>query len=961
VPEKAEVSIYRFGRWEVDLGGRQLRADGAVAPLGSRAFDIFEQLLLSAGELLTKEDLMRRVWAGVVVNENALHVHVAAIRKALGADRDVIDTVSGRGYRLLGAWTAVAAAAAASPAPPDAPRPLRGNLPIAAATLIGRAAAAGQVGRLVSANRVVTLSGPGGIGKTRLALEAGQALSTRFPDGVWFVDLCPVADPALVPSAAAAAIGLDFGVGDVSSERIATATAGRALLLVLDNCEHVIDAAARLAEAIVRASPAPYVLATSREPLGIDGEQVYRVQALEVPSDEAGAPSAVMEHPAVQLFVTRLQDSRPDFAPAPETLGDIATICRRLDGIPLAIELAAARAAMLGVTETAANLDHRFRMLTQGRRTAPPHQRTLQALLDWSYDLLSEYERRILRRVAIFTGGFTLAAAAVIAADTESDARGIADGIAGLTMKSLLIVDPAEATPRYTMLETIRAHALERLARDPDKPTIAHRHAAYFRDLFAAAQSAWHIMPSGDWLRLYRPEIANVRAALDWAFSEQGDAGLAIALADNAIPMMFDIALVAECRHLATRALMAVAAGTPIEPRAEMRLRTVVQASWVYTEGPSPASLAGWRTVLDMARRLGDGAYETRALWGLWNDSTYGGAHDDGLSFAEHFTAVSAAQSDAAKQIMARRLLGISRHYRGELSAARADLAFVIASFDRDKHRWQTIGSRLEQATASRATLARIMWLQGEVDQAAQMATHAARDAAADDHTQSILYITVEAEIPLAFLTGDRAAAARLTETLLARAARSGFMIWHAYAECCRQVLRVADGDRRSGLADLHIAVEKLRDSGFHAHLTMFLGLLADVESRAGHPQAALALIDGALQRADGGHEGWCKAELLRIKAQVVAHDPSAASSEAEGLFRQAIGLARAQGALAWELRSAMGLARLLQKQGAPAAACSELAPVLARFREGFGTADLIAAHALLGSLGHTPPGRPDH
>jgi hypothetical protein len=310
---------------------------------------------------------------------------------------------------------------------------------------------------------------------------------------------------------------------------------------------------------------------------------------------------------------------------------------------------------------------------------------------------------------------------------------------------------------------------------------------------------------------------------------------------------------------------------------------------------------------------------------------------------------------------MARRLLGISRHYRGELSAARADLAFVIASFDRDRHRWQTIGSRLEQATVSRATLARILWLQGEADQAAEMARRAARDAAADDHTQSILYIMVEAEIPLAFLTGDRAAAARLTETLLAQAARSGFMIWHAYAECCRQVLRVADDDRRSGLADLRLAVEKLRDSGFHAHLTMFLGLLADAESRAGRLQGALALIGDALQRAGAGHEGWCGAELLRIKAQIVAHDPSAASSEAEDLFRQAIGFSRAQGALAWELRSAVGLARLLQKQGDAAAACSALAPVLARFREGFGTADLIAARTLLGSLGHTPPGRSDH
>jgi DNA-binding winged helix-turn-helix (wHTH) protein len=302
--------IYRAGRWEIDPLRRELRANGTPVPLGSRAFDIVEMLIRSSGALVTEDDIMRGVWPGGVVQENTLHVHMSAVRKALGPDRKMLYTVSGRGYRLLGDWTATPADDT-EPDRPSAPhaalRPSRGNLPISISDLIVRAAALAHIADLVSAHRVVTLVGPGGIGKTRLALEVAHRLAPHFPNGAWLIELASVSDPALVATTVAMAIGLDLGMSDVSSARVAQAIAARPLLVMLDNCEHLIEEVARLVEMIVRAGPAPCVLATSRESLDINGEHAYRVPALDVPPEQCSEPSGMLEYGAVQLFVARMQ------------------------------------------------------------------------------------------------------------------------------------------------------------------------------------------------------------------------------------------------------------------------------------------------------------------------------------------------------------------------------------------------------------------------------------------------------------------------------------------------------------------------------------------------------------------------------------------------------------------------------------------------------------------------------
>jgi len=456
-------------QWEIDLGQRELRAHGMPVPIGNRAFEIISVLVQSAGKLVSKDDLMGRVW-GAIVEENTIQVHISAIRKALGPDRGMLKTASGRGYRLLGSWT-IRQEEQKSAEPiyferaQKSARPFQTNLLSRTSDLIGREGAMQQLRNLLSAYRAVTLTGPGGIGKTSLALEVARNLFPTFQGDVWLVELVSLSDPGLVPSAVAGVLGLKLVAKEISPQAVARAIGGKKLLLVLDNCEHVVDAAASLAETVVRMCPRTTVLATSREPLRIEGEHLCRVPPLDVPSQTPAEPNDVLGHSAVQLFVARITALRSDFSADVGSLTAISAICRHLDGIPLAIELAAASAATLGPQQVASRLDDRFALLTGGRRTALPRHQTLRATLDWSYELLPEGERYLLRHLAIFPAGFTLEAATVVASDVNSARSTIVDGIANLVAKSLVTLDGSAPSNRWRLLETIRVYAIEKLAK----------------------------------------------------------------------------------------------------------------------------------------------------------------------------------------------------------------------------------------------------------------------------------------------------------------------------------------------------------------------------------------------------------------------------------------------------------------------------------------------------------------
>ena len=404
---------------------------------------------------------------------------------------------------------------------------------------MGRERELGEAAALLGAHRLVTLTGPGGTGKTRLALQAAAEVLEAHPDGVWLVELAALADPALVPQAVAAAVGVREEPGRPLPATLTDALRPKRLLLVLDNCEHLLDACARLADALLRACPHVRVLATSREALGLAGETAWRVPSLTVPdvADTQHAPDVadVARYAAVRLFADRAAAVQPEFVLTDENAAAVAQICARLDGIPLAIELAAARVRVLPPRQLLERLDDRFRILTGGSRTALERHQTLRAAVDWSYDLLTEPERALFARLAVFAGGWTLEAAEQVGAGEGIESPEVLDLLTRLADQSLVVAqEQPDGTARYRLLESLRQYGRDKLAARAEAPAVRDRHLAHFLALAERADPGLYGPDAPAWIERLEVEHDNLRAALDWALGPaagQGQAARGLRLA----------------------------------------------------------------------------------------------------------------------------------------------------------------------------------------------------------------------------------------------------------------------------------------------------------------------------------------------------------------------------------------------------------------------------------------------
>jgi predicted ATPase len=531
-PAPSGEAPLRFGHFELHPAERVLRVRGEPVPVGSRAFDLLLALAQRHERLVTKQELLDLVWPGLVVEEHNVATQISTLRKLLGTG--AITTLPGYGYRLTALRDS---GPAVIPAGLPAASPPRHNLPLARTRFIGREAALDDLSRLLPTARLLTLTGAGGCGKTRLALQLARQHLDAFDGAAWFVDLAPLTDGDRVAATCAGVLGLrDDGEAPLV-DQLRAHLAERPALLVLDNCEHVIDAAAVLVEGLLAgegtvpgAAARVTVVATSREGLGVAGEQIYPVRSLTLPSS-ADLP-AVQAAEAVRVFVDRAQLALPDFEVGPDNAAPIVEICRRLDGIALAVELAAARVTMLPLPDIAARLDDRFRLLTGGSRALPRHQ-TLHAAMQWSHDLLAPPEQRMLRQMSVFADGWTLPAAAEVA--QTADEYAALSLLTALHDKSLLLVDRAVASgpPRYRMLETVRQYALERLNECDEGAGVRGRHVAYFTAM--AEQAEPHVRgPEQDrWMGRFKQEHENLVAALAWCCEGQlaPQAGLRLAAA----------------------------------------------------------------------------------------------------------------------------------------------------------------------------------------------------------------------------------------------------------------------------------------------------------------------------------------------------------------------------------------------------------------------------------------------
>jgi predicted ATPase/DNA-binding winged helix-turn-helix (wHTH) protein len=533
------AQVYEFGPFRLDSERELLFRDGEAVPVAPKAVAILLALIRRNKQLVTKEELMEAVWSDRFVEEANLSRNIFLLRKALGErpqEHRYIVTVARRGYRFshdvrLAAGGEGAAhlvepervwqiAAPRLPETFTSPRSLEtlpNNLPQQVTQLIGREEVLAEVESLVRRHSLVTLVGTGGIGKTRLALQTGADRLDGLADGAWFVELAPLGDSALIVNAIAATFNLREQANRSLLDALLQYLRPRRLLLILDNCEHLVEAVAKIADAILHAAPQVRMLATSREPLRIAGEHVYRVPSLAVPPGDSLTSAEALHYGAIALFAERARAADAKFALSDASVPIVVEICRRLDGIALAIELAAARVRMLPPRQLAKRLDERFRVLTGGSRTAVPRQQTMRALIDWSHDLLSEPEQRLFRRLAIFVGGWTLDAAESVCSDGTLDALDVIDLLSSLVDKSLVVAEGENL--RYTLLESTRAFALEKLEHAGEREEVAWRHAQWAADLGDRAYEAIWTIPISQGRAQCDPEIENVRFAIDWALS----------------------------------------------------------------------------------------------------------------------------------------------------------------------------------------------------------------------------------------------------------------------------------------------------------------------------------------------------------------------------------------------------------------------------------------------------------
>jgi predicted ATPase/DNA-binding winged helix-turn-helix (wHTH) protein len=650
---------YRFGRFVVQPRERRLLADGQPVTAGPRAFDVLLALIERAGELVTKDELLEGVWPKLIVEENNLQVQVSALRKILG--QDAIATIPGRGYR----FTLEIARANESSSPLV---PQRHNLPPQLTSFIGHEEDLDEYAALLNQTRLFTLTGIGGSGKSRLAIKLAERVLPFFLDGVWYVDLAPLLDAERVPLTVATALGVREESDRPIVDMLCGHPAHQRALLVLDNCEHLAAACAALARQVINVAPHVHVLATSREGLGVPGERAVTVRSLSFPPPGSKHDLRTLEAcEAVQLFVERAQLSVPKFSLADDIAGAVAEICRRLDGIPLAIELAAARVKMLSVEEIRARLDDRFRLLTGSSRTAVARQQTLLATIQWSYDHLAPDQQQLLRGISVFVGGWTLEGAARVAVRLP-DEYAVLDLLTRLVDQSLVTTDRVEGgTTRYSMLETVRQYAHDKLIEAGEGEATRNRHLEFYLALAEEAEPELVGPEQGAWLARLDPELEN-----------------------------FLVAHVC-CDHA--------------KDGAQMGLRLVFSLK-MYLRQRGLTAL-GYRITVEALARSGAeerNLVRCRALWAAGEHSYFTGRYREASEYVETSLAIAKETADEGMLAEALRLLGYLALALGNRATAREHFLVALAKS-------RQLGNKLQLSSALNG-LAELYRVEGELEKA---------------------------------------------------------------------------------------------------------------------------------------------------------------------------------------------------------------------------------------------------
>nr|WP_172125485.1 winged helix-turn-helix domain-containing protein [Devosia sp. 919] len=945
--------IVEFGPFRLHVSGRLLQSNGASIPIGSRALDLLIALVEHAGEVLSQRELIARAWSGLVVDEANVRVNIASLRKSLGDGKNgarYIVNIPGRGYSFVAPVTRAQLESSSlesaetwtldqgSRRQPSVSVGER-SLPRALSRLIGRDSSVTTIVELLTKHRFVSIIGPGGMGKTAVAISVAHALLDVFEGGVYYVDLSSVHDASLVPSAIASALGLKVQANDPKAGILAF-LAPRRSLLVLDNCEHLIDQTAALSEWLYRSTSQTHLLATSRELLRAEGEHVHILPPLDVPPIGWGTTAADwIAFPAVQLFMDRAAASGSHEAVTDEVALLAADICRNMDGIPLAIELAAGRVPFHGVRGTAELIESRFNLLWPGRRSAPPRHQTLHAMLDWSYTLLSQAERRVLYRLSVFAGPFQLAAAQAIAADAGLDDAEATSAIASLIDKSLLSPSTINGASYLRLLDTTRTYASQKLAQSGEIHCVCGKLAGYLVKQLRRCEDNREGRPDPASV-----QVGDIRTALAWAFSKTGEGELGVRLAALAAPHLLDLSLLDECHRWCQAALHKV--GPHEGSKTHLILEASLAMSALFTRVDRSDLHETIERGLSLARKLKDHKRELELHAAQHIVMTHLGRYGEAVEVGSRSLELAHQAGYATGIVMSEWMLGCAYHFAGDHASA---IRHTEEGFKQAERLGTTKVDVLGFAHRTRAlnVLARALWLSGAPDRAAQVARQAVAEAELDEQPMSMLVALTYATTVFLW-RGDIEQAEALVDRLIQHGIRYSYGTNAAFGLALSGEVALLRGEFRSAASKLREALDTLKVERRQNLATMLSRSLCEALLACGDIPEAQLIIDAAMERAVALHESFEMPELLRTRAKIELAAGRLDPRAAEAMLRRSIELAYEQGALSLVLRSTMALGSLRATEGRTHEAHAMLAEVYSGFSEGYDTHDLRTARHLI-------------
>lgn len=932
-PSSDRGKNFRFGPFRLSLSERALWAGNDRLDIGSRAFDILALLASQPGEVISHKQFQESVWPDTVVEDGNLRVHIARIRKALGsvsADKDFIQSVAGLGYQFVGHVAFDDGVPVGSAFGTVEPATSNDDFDRA----LGRRGDINAVLSLVKTHALVTVTGPGGVGKTTVCAATLRAYGESNPDSTAFVDLSSVEQGHHVETAVASALNLN-AIRTTPLDAVIDALKKHELLLALDCCEQVIEGVMTFVVAVIDACPGVRILTTSRQPLRLPGEQVFELAPLPVPEDaEASMPASARTFASVRLFIERATsaDSRFDYSDA--DLPIIAGICRKMDGLPLAIELAASRVTAFSLKALADELDDRLSLLVNGRRTAAPRHQALRTTIDWSYRLLSEREQQMMCRLSIYRGAFTMSKVlAVNQMDAEDSA--LTAMIQALCEKSLLLPVEDPLQPSFRMLDSIRAFCLEKLVESAEYASIADMHLAYFTDVytrpFPLDSTAQYLHPQA----YNRRALDDVRGALRWALTRPGTKELDLFWASA--PIFFMLGLVTEHRTWLDQAVRSQTVTTRDNADTRYRLLMALGLADFLTqnihesEGPLASDQAYQITL-----QFPDTLREVTALAGVTVAGVIAGDYKRASRAVREFrqrvdklprqrphyhnlTAIVAAQTGELAKAL--RNTGLAASTYRKLFAE--DLPLEPSEYDTYHH------NTLVQALESR-----ILWQMGRFDDATVAARESVSFAVSLGKPLTLCFAIATGACPVACWSGDLAELKRLVGLLEQVATDMSLVL---YKDQIRYGYALA-----------------LRAGGFDDHADI---PSEQMERLAPPTQELLGTISRhhltplAIKRALSGEAGAAAPEILRNLGENAAADGVTDITYAQELFRRSINLSQKNHSQAWELRATTSLARSLASSGGRTEACELLHAVVERQVQGLSFPDVVAARAVLDDI----------